>query len=338
MDDLNNQKPSEDSGNESTTQSLEENGKPELQPKISPTKAALIGLAGGFFFYQIFGGLLTVLIFGLDLEKADPNSLRLITMAGQVLFILLPALIFSKIIYEDVTRVIRFRTAPWIEIALFTVGIIALTPILQNYLYLQNYFFEQLAKQNGFIQVIKESLDSLDKLVESSYGSLLKVNSAMDGAVVIAVVAITPAVCEEVMFRGFIQKSFELRYKSFFGALITAVFFGIYHFNPYAFLPLVILGFYLGYAAYKSNSILVPIVLHFINNLSAVVLFLIFGKEELEQSKAITSAELTPTLISLLYQIVLFVIILLGIQYYYRKKKRDLLKVSLEKNNVSPPE
>lgn len=150
----------------------------------------------------------------------------------------------------------------------------------------------------------------------------------MDGAIVIAVVAITPAICEEVMFRGFIQKSFELKYKPFLGALITAIFFGIYHFNPYAFFPLVLLGFYLGYAAYKSDSILVPVVLHFINNLFAVVLFLIFGEAELKQTQSITTAELTPTLISLLYQILLFVIVLLGIQYYYRKKKRETAALS----------
>jgi len=323
MDDPKNQDPLDNSSNPTNHGNLDEEPKPELTPKISPVKAGLIGLAGGFFFYQIFGGLLTVLIFGLDFEKADPNSLRLITMAGQVLFILLPALIFSKIIYEDVTRVLRFRSAPWIEIGLFTVGIIALTPVLQNYLYIQNYYFEQLAKQNGFVQMVKDSLDSLDKLVEGSYGSLLKINSAIDGAIVIAVVAITPAVCEEVMFRGFIQKSFELRYKPFLGALITAIFFGIYHFNPYAFIPLTALGFYLGYSAYKSNSILVPVVLHFINNLSAVVLFMVFGDSELQQSKAISSAELTPTLISLTYQIILFVLVVIGIQYYYRTKKRN---------------
>jgi len=314
---------------EPTQTEQSEISKPELTPKISPVKAGLIGLAGGFFFYQIFGGLLTVLIFGLDLEKADPNALRLVTMAGQVLFILLPALIFSKIIYEDVTRVIRFRAAPWIEIGLFTVGIIALTPVLQNYMYVQNYFFEQVAKQSGFIHSIKNSLDYLDKMVESSYGSLLKINSAVDGAIVIAVVAITPAVCEEVMFRGYIQKSFELKYKPFWGALITALFFGIYHFNPYAFIPLTMLGFYLGYSAYKSDSLLVPVVLHFINNLSAVVLFLILGESELEQTKLISDAELTPTLISLAYQLLLFLLVLLGIQYYYRKKKQQTVESKL---------
>jgi len=292
-----------------------------LVPKISPVRAGFIGLAGGFFFYQIFGGLLTYLIFGFDLNKADTNALRLITMAGQVLFILLPALIFSKIIYEDVTKVLRFRSAPFIEIGLFTVAIVALTPVLDNYVYIQNYYVDKLAGQYGFIHAAKASLDSLNKLVESSYGSLLRVRSAIDGAVVIAVVAVTPAVCEELMFRGFIQKSFELQYKSFRGALLTAVFFALYHFSPYALLPLMMLGLFLGFAAYKSNSILVPVVLHFVNNLFAVVLFLIFGESELEQSKVPSAGEIQTVYVSFFTGLLVFVLVMIGINYYYRKKR-----------------
>ncbi|MGA8263415.1 MAG: CPBP family intramembrane glutamate endopeptidase, partial [Ignavibacteriaceae bacterium] len=78
----------------------------KLNPIISPISAAFIGLFGGFFLYQIVGGVLTLLIFGLDIEKAPVNGFRLMTMAGQVLFILLPALLFSKWFYEDVTTVI----------------------------------------------------------------------------------------------------------------------------------------------------------------------------------------------------------------------------------------
>ena len=71
----------------------------QFNPQISPIAAAFIGLIGGFFLYQIVGGLLTLLIFGLDIENAPVNGIRLMTMAGQILFILLPALIFTKLFY-----------------------------------------------------------------------------------------------------------------------------------------------------------------------------------------------------------------------------------------------
>ncbi|MBK7630941.1 MAG: hypothetical protein IPJ23_09620 [Ignavibacteriales bacterium] len=68
----------------------------DLTYEISPVAAAFIGLAGGFFLYQIVGSLLTFLIFGMDLESIPVHSLRLMTMAGQILFILLPALLFQN--------------------------------------------------------------------------------------------------------------------------------------------------------------------------------------------------------------------------------------------------
>ncbi len=300
-----------------------------LTAKISPVKAAWLGLAGGFFFYQFIGGFLTILIFGLNPKNADVNAFRLMTVAGQVLFILLPALIFSKIIYEDVTEIVRFRTTSWKEIGLFTAGIIALTPLLQNLLFIQNYFIELLAKNNSTINYIKSAFDSLNKTVEATYGDLLKINSVYDAVIVIIAVSIVPAVCEEAMFRGFIQRSFELKYKPFLAAFITSIFFGVYHFNPYAIVGLIALGFYFGYAAYKSNSILVPVVLHFINNFSAVILYMIFGDEELIQNKAIPQSELTSSLINFGYQLIIFIGIIVVIIRYY-KKKPSIIEVKAE--------
>ncbi len=300
-----------------------------LTAKISPVKAAWLGLAGGFFFYQFIGGFLTILIFGLNPKNADVNAFRLMTVAGQILFILLPALIFSKIIYEDVTEIIRFRTTSLKEIGLFTAGIIALTPLLQNMLFIQNYFIELLAKNNSTINYIKSAFDSLNKTVEATYGDLLKINSVYDAMIVIIAVSIIPAVCEETMFRGFIQRSFELKYKPFLAAFITSIFFGVYHFNPYAIIGLIALGLYFGYAAYKSNSILVPVVLHFINNFSAVILYMIFGDEELIQNKAIPQSELTSSLINFGYQLIIFIGIIVIITRYY-KKKPSIIEVKAE--------
>ena len=53
-----------------------------IKPSISPIVAAFIGLIGGFFLYQIVGGMITLLIFGAKIENAPVNSVRLMTMAA----------------------------------------------------------------------------------------------------------------------------------------------------------------------------------------------------------------------------------------------------------------
>ncbi|MDP2300813.1 MAG: CPBP family intramembrane metalloprotease [Ignavibacteria bacterium] len=300
----------------------------KLEPKMSPFKAGLLGLFGALVFYQIFGGLLTLIVFGTDIENADVNALRLMTMAGQVLFILLPALVFSKLIYENVTKVIRFKIPEIKEIGIFLVGIISLTALLQTFLTLQNYYIELWTKDIYIFEKLKSAFDQLNEMIEKSYGSLLQPNSIVEGVLVIFVVAVTPAICEEVMFRGYIQKSFELKYNKFLGALITALFFGLFHFNPYALIALTSLGLYFGFAAYKTDSIFVPIILHFTNNFVAVILYFIFGDEELKQNKVIPASELSGTWIAFGLLLILFVIVLSVIFYFYHKK--NVNKVQIE--------
>ena len=99
----------------------------DIYPLISPIAAAFLGLIGGFFLYQFVGGILTLVIFGFNIENAPVNSLRLMTMAGQILFILLPALLFAKWIYGDVSDIISVKFPDWIELVLFSAGIIILT-------------------------------------------------------------------------------------------------------------------------------------------------------------------------------------------------------------------
>ncbi len=292
-----------------------------IQPRISPIAAAFIGLFGGFFLYQLVGGLLTLAVFGFDLKNAPVQSVRLMTMAGQILFILLPALVFAKWFYEDVTDIIRFKLPRWEEILLFTLGIVILTPMLQYYLSIQNYFINQWALHSTFISSIKLSLDKLNDMVEKTYGNLLTVHTISGGILVIIVVAIVPAICEEVMFRGFIQRSFEFKLKPFWAAIITAIFFGIYHFNPYGLLPLIGLGFYFGYAAYMSNSIAVPMSLHFFNNFTAVVFYFIFGQDDSLNSTIDKNFDLNSSILILISLMFLFGVVIFLINKYYAKAK-----------------
>ena len=295
-----------------------------LNPIISPISAAFIGLFGGFFLYQIIGGILTLLVFGLDIGKAPVNGLRLMTMAGQILFILLPALLFSKWFYEDVTTVIRFKPSRWIEIGLFVVGLIILIPLLENFAVIQNYFIDKLAASSNTVNSVKSIFDSLNDRLEGTYSSLITAHSIFEKLLVILVVAAVPAVCEEVMFRGFIQKSFELKLRPFWAILITSIFFGLYHFSPYGLLPLIILGLYFGFAAYKSDSIFTSMSLHFFNNFSAIIIFFIVGNEQLLDSapsdKAVDLKSAITIFVSLL---ILFGGMLYIIIKFYQEKNRN---------------
>lgn len=294
----------------------------DLEFQVSPVAAAFIGLAGAFFLYQIVGSILTVLILGMDLESVPVNSLRLMTMAGQILFIMLPALLFAKWIYSDVGKIIRIRKPDLKELGLFTIGIVVLTPLLQSYLYIQNYYLEIFAKSSSFINSAKSFFDSLNEMVEKTYSNLLSASNIFELSLVVVVVAVVPALSEETMFRGFIQRSFELKYKKYAGLIITAIFFSLYHFNPYGFIPLFVLGAFFGFAAFKSKTLLIPMFLHFLNNFSAVSLYHIIGDDELIKSDgSVNSDELSSYVMMFFALVLLFIGLIIVINKYYSSKQ-----------------
>jgi membrane protease YdiL (CAAX protease family) len=290
-------------------------------PLISPVAAAFLGLIGGFILYQFLGGLLTLLIFGFDLEAAPVNGLRFMTIIGQILFIFLPALFFSKWIYGDVSKIISLKLPHWKELALFVLGIIILTPMLQSYLYIQNYFIERWAESSQFVNSIKFLLDSLNELIEKTFGDLIRADSVPEMLLVIIAISVVPAICEEVMFRGYIQRSFGFKFKPHIAAIITAIFFALYHFNPYGLIPLAIIGFYLGFAAYTSQSLVLPIIIHFLNNFFAVMLYFIIGDEDLLKSNVTDTASLDTNVIYFLLLLFLFTALIFFILNYYKKNK-----------------
>jgi membrane protease YdiL (CAAX protease family) len=92
------------------------------------------------------------------------------------------------------------------------------------------------------------------------------------GALILCAVGIAP-VLEELLFRG-VLFSVALKVRTFiFAAIITSLYFALMHVHGPSLLPLVVLsvGFSAGYAA--TGSILTPIVMHAIFNLTGLLLF-----------------------------------------------------------------
>lgn len=107
-----------------------------------------------------------------------------------------------------------------------------------------------------------------EKIVES----FLKMNHLGDLLFNLLVIAIVPAIGEELLFRGYLQQSFSKWLSNPHVAIIvTAVLFSAIHLHFQGFLPRFILGVLLGYLFYWSGSLWLPILAHFANNAQAVI-------------------------------------------------------------------
>ena len=80
------------------------------------------------------------------------------------------------------------------------------------------------------------------------------------------VVAFTPAICEELFFRGFVFAGFKSRYRAATAIVLSAVMFGAYHTSLVRFLPTTILGIAFAYMLYFSGSLIPSMICHCANN------------------------------------------------------------------------
>ncbi|MBR6404142.1 MAG: ABC transporter permease [Eubacterium sp.] len=87
----------------------------------------------------------------------------------------------------------------------------------------------------------------------------------------ILVVALAPAICEELLFRGFIQSGFKNKYRPVTGIILVSLVFGAYHTSFIRFIPTAMLGGCFAVILYYTESIFLTMIMHFINNTLAVL-------------------------------------------------------------------
>ena len=96
----------------------------------------------------------------------------------------------------------------------------------------------------------------------------------------IFMIAFLPAIGEELLFRGVIQRIFtNWTRNNHWGIWISAFLFSALHMQFYGFIPRLFLGVLFGYLLVWSGSIWLPIIAHFINNAVAVVAVYLIDKE-----------------------------------------------------------
>ena len=131
--------------------------------------------------------------------------------------------------------------------------------------------------------------------------AFLKMNNVWDLLYTLLVIAIVPALGEELLFRGYIQQKIVKYLKNpHLAILITAFLFGLIHLDFQAIIPRFFLGIVLGYLFFWSDSLWLPILAHFVNNAQAVIFsyplfevkngaYSIFSKTKIDPSMALFS-------------------------------------------------
>ena len=83
--------------------------------------------------------------------------------------------------------------------------------------------------------------------------------------------AITPSICEELLFRGYLQRQVERGWGTVVSIVLVGVLFGAYHLRLSQVVPLSLLGVYLGFVVWATGSLWSGVLVHLLNNGLAVL-------------------------------------------------------------------
>ena len=98
------------------------------------------------------------------------------------------------------------------------------------------------------------------------------------------IAAATPGFCEEYVFRGLLLTEYQKKMGYFQAALISALLFGMFHYNVMNFFGPFALGLLFAWVMQVTNSIWLAMLGHMINNTMAVVLLYVNAGADPEQA------------------------------------------------------
>ncbi|MEI6408269.1 MAG: CPBP family intramembrane glutamic endopeptidase [Bacteroidota bacterium] len=114
---------------------------------------------------------------------------------------------------------------------------------------------------------IPASWHLMESQTDEALKGLLQMNNPVELLGNLVIIALLPAIGEELVFRGVLQQQLLRRMKNpWVALLVSACVFSFIHFQFEGFLPRVLLGFILGWLYWKTQNFWVPVAAHFFNN------------------------------------------------------------------------
>lgn len=230
-----------------------------------------LGLFGAFFFIGSMIMLIVMLAMGIpvaELGKMDWSQpkllsvMKLVQALSSVLMFLLPAFFYSLITFRR--RPFYFLGAKRAErSSSYLLAVVAMVVAFPLVVWLGNI--------NQLIPLPQWMID-LEKDATKQMEAFLKAESFKDVVINVVIIALLPAICEEICFRGALQRIvINITRSPWVGIIITSIMFSALHLQFQGFLPRMFLGVLLGAIYWYSGSIWPGVAAHFVNNAVQVV-------------------------------------------------------------------
>ena len=228
-------------------------------------------LIGSFVYIKTLQVILGIPVTSMNyiLTQGESNlSVKNALLAAQastaiISFIVLPLLITSTI-WKDLKVKWYTRNNDFLAICLAAILVTLISiPLIAYLTELNKDIIDRLSLSDALKAWISKSESDAEILTNA----LVLYGTSQQFIYGLVVVAVLPAIGEELLFRGIIQTHLAKNLKNFHVAIfLTGVLFSFIHFQFYGFLPRMFLGVLFGYIYYWSGSLLVPILMHFTNN------------------------------------------------------------------------
>ena len=259
----------------------------QRHPFISLLLLLLLMLAGAVVF-TLLAFIAVIAIYGmkemLNASTGIASSVEIIKLLQ--LFIstgmfIVPALFFARLESKNWTEYLNLKGFPIILILIAVLIMLSSGPMLEL-----SSELNKSMKLPDFLKGIEQWMLNKELEMAEMTKQLLKMNSLNVLLFNILILAIIPAIGEEFIFRGCLQKIFAKWTGNKHVAIwVTAIIFSAIHVQFYGFLPRMLLGALFGYLLIWSGTIWIPILAHFMNNAVAVITAYIYQQKGISLDK-----------------------------------------------------
>jgi len=234
----------------------------------------VLSIALGWLFYGV-----NLAEMGKAIEDlTNPKSISLLkffqTFQSIGVFII-PPFIVAWFLHDRPSVFLQYRKLPDLKSVLFVIAIISFSNPLINWLTEINSKLSLPEFMSSVEIWMQESEKQANQVTEAflSTSSLITVFSN------IVMIAILPALGEELLFRGIVQQLIKKIAGNAHAAIwISAAIFSALHMQFFGFLPRMVLGAMFGYMLEWSGTLWLPIIAHFVNNATAVIAYYLMQK------------------------------------------------------------